>query len=176
MRRILFTAVACGAMLGSVPAVSLAHDGSDHHNRDRPAHHARVRHERFRSVSRNDITHNAGTVASFANGTLTITLANGSTVSGAVTQFTRLVCEASTPMQDQDRGPGGNGNNGDNGDNGAGDNVNNGDNDNDPGDNDRGEHQANMCTTVAPGMAVRDASLTITAGGPVWTSVDLIGQ
>jgi hypothetical protein len=175
MRRILFTAVACGAMLGAVPAVSLANGGSDHHNRARATRHARVGHERFRAVSRNDVTQSAGTVASFANGTLTITLANGATVSGAVTRFTRLACEAGTPMQNQDRGPGGSG---DNGDNGAGNNVNNGENDNDgdPGDNDRGEHHANMCTTVAPGMAVRDASLTITAGGPAWNRVDLISQ
>jgi hypothetical protein len=178
MRRILFTAVACGAMLGAVPAVSLAHGGSDHHDRDRAAHHARVRHEQFRGVSRNDVTQNAGTVAAFANGTLTITLADGATVSGAVTRFTRLACDAGTLMHDQDRGPGGNRDNGDSGDGNNVNIVNSGDNDNDGdrGDNDRGEHRVNMCTTVVPGMAVRDAALTFTAGGPVWNRVELIGQ
>ena len=172
MRRILFTILACTALGAAVPTVALAHDGhsADHHKRH---HHARVRHETF-VAHRHDGEHNgipanepaAGTVTSFANNMLTITLTNGNTVSGLVTNGTEVKCENAADANDNgdndvehgdlasDHGPGG-GDNGDNGDRGD-------DNGND-----------NMCT-ITPGMVVRNAELRLTGAGAFWDEVELI--
>lgn len=177
MRRILFTILACTALCAAVPTVALAHDGH-HHKRH---HHARVRHEKFVG-HRHDGEHNgipaneptAGTVTSFANNMLTITLTNGNTVSGLVTDGTEVKCEnpadVNNPDNDvehgdlaSDHGPGG-GDNGDNGDRGD-DNGNRGD------DNDNDQ----MCA-ITPGMAVRNAELRITGAGAFWDEVELISS
>ncbi len=99
MRRILFTILAGTALSVAVPTVALAHDGHSgrHHKRH---HHARVRLEKFighrhdgehHGIPANEPT--AGTVSSFANNMLTITLTNGNTVSGLVTDGTEVKCE-----------------------------------------------------------------------------------
>jgi hypothetical protein len=178
MRRILFTILACTALSAAVPTVALAHDGRDNdHHQKRHHHHARVRHEKFVG-HRHDGDHNgnpaneptAGTVTSFANDTLTITLANGNTVSGIVTDGTEVRCEnpADNDVEHGDRvtdhGPGG------------GDNSGNGDNDGRGDDNgDRGDdnNNDNSCT-IMPGMAVRNAELRITGAGSFWDEVELI--
>jgi hypothetical protein len=194
MRKILFTLLAVGAMLAAIPAASIAH-GGDHHQGDRhrerehARHHDRRHHERF--GGQDGIGRDAGTVASFANGRLTIHLNDGSTVTGAVNRFSEVECEMPEFMQPSDQGPGGSGSSGGpgdgngqngpghgdgngNGQDGPGHNDGNGNGpngqDNDPGD-DNGEHQ---CTMIAPGMVVRDATLTVTGFGAVWTRVDLI--
>src|SRR5918911_272607 len=112
MRRIVYTLLVSSALLGVLPATALArhHRHRSHHAR----RHARVRVKRFgtempsQSGSSGAIEQpgqgndqNAGTVASFANGKLTIALNDGSTVSGQVTPNTELKCEAgeSTSMQ-----------------------------------------------------------------------------
>ncbi len=173
MRRILFTILACTALFVAVPAAALAHSGH-HHKRH---HHARVRHEKFvghrhssdvNGVPASEPT--AGTVTSFANNVLTITLTNGSTVSGEVTNDTEVRCENPADVDNngdndvehgdivRDHGPGG----GD--DNGAGDDNGN-----------RGDDNGNdaMCT-ITPGMAVRKADLRIDGDGAVWDEVELI--
>jgi hypothetical protein len=171
MRRILFTALASAAMFAAVPTGALAHDGKDHHAR----HHHRVRHEHF--VGRHDVgnpgnTANAGTVTAFGNGMMTITLANGNAVTGAVTNATEIKCDSPRGDNDNDNDRGDRVNEhafdhgGDNGDNG-------GDNDGDRGD--RGDDQQ-MCGTIAVGMAVRQASLTVTSAGAVWNEVELINS
>ncbi len=188
MRRILFTILASTALFVAVPTVALAHSGH-HHKRH---HHARVRHEKFvghdssgsvnpgTPADANEPT--AGTVTTFANNILTITLTNGNTVSGQVTNATEVKCENPADMNDNgdndvehgdrisDHGPGG-GDNGDNGDNGD-DNANNGD---DNGDN--GDDNANngMCT-ITPGMAVRNAELTLNGAGAFWNEVELVSS
>jgi hypothetical protein len=178
MRRILFTLLASGALFAAVPAVSLAHGGHHHRSHARTVRHHGIRHEHFAGTGSSTgsptgspvASQNAGTVASFTNGILAITLADGSTVNGAVTSATELECEAAAPMQTMDRGPSGgdNGNGDNNGDN-AGDNGGNGGN-GDVGDNN------NMCTTITPGMVVREANLTLTGSGAAWDRVDLIGS
>lgn len=180
MRRILFTILACTALSAAVPTVALAHDGRDNdHHQKRHHHHARVRHEKFVG-HRHDGDHNgnqaneptAGTVTSFANNTLTITLANGNTVSGIVTDGTEVKCEnpadnnGDNDVENGDRvtdhGPGG------------GDNSGNGDNDGRGDDNgDRGDD--NTCT-IMPGMAVRNAELRITGAGSFWDEVELVSS
>jgi hypothetical protein len=175
MKRILFTLLASTALLAAVPTVALArHDG--HHRRQ---HHARVRHERFGrdgSQTTSAAGQNAGTVSSLSGGVLVITLSNGSMVSGAVTNATQLECEAAGPavMQTDDQGPGsvGSGDNGDRGgDQGQGDNGDRGDQ-GDQGD----QGDEHMCTTVAPGMTVRQAELTISSAGAAWSKVELTDQ
>jgi Ni/Co efflux regulator RcnB len=188
MRKILFTLLAVGAMLVAIPAASLAH-GGDHHQGDRHRErehqrdhrhardHDRIRHEHF---GRHDGFRTVGTVSAFANGRLTIHLNDGSSVTGAINRFSEIECEMPEFMHRADQGPGGSGSGSSGGpgnDNGQNDPGHNGGDDNgqnDPGHNggdDNGEHQ---CTMIAPGMVVRDATLTLTGFGAVWTRVDLI--
>lgn len=178
MRRILFTILACTALFVAVPAVALAHGHRGHHHKRH--HHARVRHEKFMGHSHssdvNGVPANeptAGTVTSFANNVLTITLTSGNTVSGDVTNDTEVRCENPEDVNDngdndvehgdlvRDHGPGG----GD--DNGAGDDDNG--NQGDDNNNDA------MCT-ITPGMAVRKAELRIDGDGAVWDEVELISS
>ena len=104
MRKILFTLLAVGALLAVIPATSLA-VGGDHHRGDRHhepehrgehhggRHHDGARHERFHGTRHAGLAGNAGRVASFTDGTLTIRLNDGTMVSGAVNHFTEVECE-----------------------------------------------------------------------------------
>ena len=170
MRRILYTILACTALCVAVPAVALAH-GGHHHKRH---HHLRhfVGHHRDGDFGNNMV---AGTVTSFANNELTITLNNGNTVSGLVTDNTEVKCENPEDNNNNDNdvehgdrvadhGPGGGDNGGDNGDRGD-DNGNRGD------DNDNNE----MCT-IAPGMGVSSAELRINGAGAFWDEVELVSS
>ncbi|HEY1714814.1 MAG TPA: hypothetical protein VGG07_18070, partial [Solirubrobacteraceae bacterium] len=130
MRRILYTILACTALCVAVPAVALAHNGHSGHHHKR---HHHIRHEKFVGHRHdgdfgNDMV--AGTVTSFANDELTITLNNGNTVSGLVTDGTEMRCENPADNDNNgdndvehgdrvaDHGPGGGDNGGDNGDRG----------------------------------------------------------
>jgi hypothetical protein len=176
------------------------HQGDRHRDREHQRelgharHDVRIQHERF--GGRDGISHDVGTVSAFANGRLTIHLNDGSNVTGAVDRLSEIECELPEFMRPADQGPGGSGSGssggpggpgGDNGQGGPGHNVGDdngqggpGDNagddngqggpDNDPGD-DNGDRR---CTTIVSGMAVRDATLTLTSFGAVWTRVDLI--
>jgi hypothetical protein len=177
MRRIMFTILACTALSVAVPAVASAHNGQrDHHKRHHVRHEKFVGHRHDRDFG-NDMV--AGTVTSFTNNVLTVTLNNGNTVSGLVTDNTEVKCENPADNDNNgdndvehgdrvaDHGPGGGdngGNGGDNGDRGD-DNGNRGD------DNDNN----NMCT-IAPGMGVRDASLRINGAGSFWDEVELVSS
>jgi hypothetical protein len=200
MRKTLYTLLAVGAMLAAIPAASIAH-GGDHQRGDRhrdrehqrehhhARHHDRIQHERF--GGHDGIGQDAGTVTSFAAGRLTIRLNDGTTVTGAVNRFSEIECEMPDSMRSADQGPGGSGSGSSGGpgndsgqggpgnnagnDSGPGDPDNNAGNDNGPGDNDPGDDNGeHRCTTIAPGTVVRDATLTLTGFGPVWTRVDLI--
>ncbi len=115
MRRILFTVLAATALCGAAPTAALAHNGR-HHKRH---HHARVRHEFFKAHRHDSSTTTtgttteptAGTVTSFANNVLMITLTNGNVVSGEVTNDSEIKCD-NPQMQNGDN---------DADDNGAGD-------------------------------------------------------
>jgi hypothetical protein len=172
MRRILFTILASTALFVAAPAAALAHGGHSGHHHKR---HHHFRHESFVGHHHardfgNDMI--AGTVTSFANNELTITLNNGNTVSGLVTDDTEVKCENPEDNDNNgdndiehgdrvaDHGPGG----GDNGDRGD-DNGNRGDdNDND-----------SMCT-IAPGMGVGNAELRINGAGAFWDEVELVSS
>lgn len=179
MRRTLFTILACTALFVAAPAVALAHNGHRGHHHKRH-HHARVRHESFighrHSSDVNGVPGTeptAGTVSSFANNVLTITLTNGNTVTGDVTSDTEVKCENPGDMNDngdndvehgdfaRDHGPGGGDDNGDQGD--------------DNGDQGNANNNDATCT-ITPGMAVSKAELRITSDGAVWDEVELISS
>jgi hypothetical protein len=80
MRRLLLIAVGLLALALAAPTVASAH--GRHHG-----HH----HHKHKKAHRADLSGRAaGTIASFDGTTLTLTLANGSTVSGAVTDDTDI--------------------------------------------------------------------------------------
>jgi hypothetical protein len=180
MRKIMFTVVAAAALCVAVPTVALAHHG-DHHRRH---HHHRVRHEFFKahrhdtsgssSSSGSTTAPTAGTVTSFANNGLTITLANGNTVSGEVTNDSEIKCE-NPQNQSGDNDADDNGAGDEHGDavfrhsDGGGDNGDQGDDQGDDNGNDQ------MCTPT-PGMAVRKAELTISGNGAFWNEVELVNS
>ena len=122
----------------------------------------------------------AGTVASLTGGVLTITLTDGSTVSGKVTEKTEIHCQAATPPaegsdddQQGDESSGGNGEDSSHGGPGMssqGSDMSSGD-----GSGDAGTEQQS-CTTAAliPGAVVREAELSVGSAGSVWDHVDLI--
>jgi hypothetical protein len=123
----------------------------------------------------------AGTVASFTGGVLTITLKDGSTVSGKVTETTEIRCQSATPPPEGgDADQNGDEASGGNGDDGAphsgplagshGDDMSSGTGD------DGGQGQPSTCTTAAlvPTAVVSEAELSIGAAGAVWDHVDLI--
>ena len=119
---------------------------------------------------RDDGQENAGQVTDFTNGVLTITLADGSTVKGAVTPQTEVKCEgaggedrARMASDGQDGGNSGPGS----GDNQSGDSGDQGD---DNGDQGTG---AGAPCTIAVGDFVHEANLKTTSGGPVFEEVDL---
>lgn len=180
MRRILFTILACTALSAAVPAAALAHHGRHHHKRH---HHARVRHEIFighqnasgasGSSSGTSTAPTAGTVTSFDGTTLVITMADGNTVSGAVTNDTEVKCESPDMQQSGDSGDDNSGGT-EQGDavfhnsDGGGDNSGSGDQ--------SGDNANTQSCTIAPGMDVTKAELTIDGTGAVWNEVELVSS
>jgi hypothetical protein len=170
----------------AAPSVALATHHKHHHARHHHSartHHG-VRHQRFgKSVQgQTSSAQQAGTVTSFTNGILTITLNDGSTVSGAVTTQTELEC---TAPQQQNQGD----NDGDdNGaaltnarnDHGGGSSSGSGDDNgggSGSGDDNGGSDDGNqMCSTASltPGTPVAEANLEISSTGASWDKVELI--
>jgi hypothetical protein len=98
MRRILLLVVGMLALAIAAPSVASAHGRHHHrHHHHHKAKHARVKHFGAKANVLDPSSPDAGTVASFADGTLTIALNNGSTVSGAVTDDTVINCIPSEP-------------------------------------------------------------------------------
>ena len=201
MRKSLLTAMGIMALALAVPSAALAHHGRGHH-RHHHHHSALAHHAKFRIVhigagasgtappSTTPTTtppapENAVTVASYTGGVLTLTLNDGSTVSGKVTNNTRIGCVKATPppptgtVAPSDRGPGD--------DNGPGDDQNR-------GDMDQGEHgwggwrhddkgnDDNQCASEPPcdssaltaGAIVRAAELRIGPGGTEFEKILLV--
>jgi hypothetical protein len=171
MRKIVLTVVATCAVVAFIPASALAH-GHRHH------HHARIHHRTFghdwsqsgATTSNNPSSEQpAGTVASFTNGVLTITLSsNGQPFSGQVTPDTEIECQAAEPatMQSHESGD----------DNGGG-----GDNNNDQGDDDQGQgddenNNPQNCDTSAltPGTVVQEARVTVSGAGVTFDKIELV--
>lgn len=159
-------------------SVNQAHRDQDHDGLDNRAefrHHTNPRHANTRFMGKaSQDNGNAGTVTDFTNGVLTITLADGSTLKGAVTPQTDVSCDSSTQggdNQGEDQGDDHGGDraqtasvsrDGQGGDNGSGD-------DNEAEDN----GQPSSTCTIANGDAVRSAELEATSGGAVFKEVEL---
>jgi hypothetical protein len=211
MRRIIITAVTSAAL--AVPGIALAsHQGEQQQRDDHGVHHKRhhARHHHHAHLvtfgasassapaggsgtttptaptPASDET--AGAIASFGNGVLTITLKDGSTVSGKVTSFTEIECRSAMAAaashgdqgddndQGDDRGRDGQSNSGPS--NGAQDDGpthdEGDDNGQDEGD-DNGQDESEHCSTAAlvPGAIVHEAELSVNSTGSVWRKVEL---
>ncbi len=160
MRRALLTVVGALTLALAVPVAASAHG---HHHKHHGNHH---RHKAHRS----DVTGSgaAATVASFDGTTLTLTLANGSTVGGTVTDHTWIVCKAADPTEPAPTATaahhGGGGGWGD-----------------DEGDGDRGDGHgdcghATPCdaSDLVPGASVEGAWLRLGSDGLEFAKLELI--
>lgn len=187
MRLRLLTVVGATALALAVPSTALAHRHG-HHHRDRGrAHHAKfhvVNLGTDSSTSSGTTTgtpaeENAGTVASYEKEVLTLTLKDGSTVSGKVTADTHIRCIA--PNTTSEPGSEGSGD-----DNGQGDDQDRGDmsqsgggsgDHKDGGDDDGAQSTPEPpCDTSAltTGAIVRGAQLRIGPAGDEFEFIVLV--
>ncbi|MGH2879466.1 MAG: hypothetical protein ACRDK4_07680 [Solirubrobacteraceae bacterium] len=113
MRLRLLTVVGAFALALAVPSAALAHHGRGHHrHHNAKAHHARSRFEHIGATGVSGPTttpsdptppptgttpENAGKVLSYEKEVLTITLNDGSTVSGKVSTDTKIECVKAAP-------------------------------------------------------------------------------
>jgi hypothetical protein len=186
------------ALTLAVPGAALAHNGHGrhHHHHHRARSHAH--HAKFRLIHVGPATstpapapattptpENAGTVTSYTNGVLTLTLKDGSTVSGKVTNETRIRCVKATPQtttpvpgtgdrdQGEDNGQGddrGRGDMGRHGDHGSGD-WRGGDDGDGPT---VGPEPPCDSSALVTGAVVRTAELRIGPGGTEFECVLLV--
>jgi hypothetical protein len=190
---------AAAAISLAAPSAVLAHDG-EHHGAGERHHHHRGHHRHAHvlafhaqalpsttsgasSTSSTPVSDDkAGTIASFTNGVLTLTLTDGSNVSGKVSERTEIECSSTMATAARDGGQGE--------DNGQGDdNGNDGQSSSGPGDgehhddsagsgdtgDDDAQDEAEHCTTAAlvPGASVKDAFLSVSSEGSTWVKVEL---
>lgn len=179
MRRTILCAATCAAAAVLVPGAALADHGNRHSHHVRRQHVTRHHHARIRMTGTTGMTGATGaaavTVQSFSGGVLTLSLPDGSTVSGTVTSNTEIECSSSRDGGDMgddfafDGGPGpsGSGGQGDQSNSGPGDQG--GDN---PGDQGEG---MNCSSALAPGAIVSEARLDISSTGKTWEKVELAG-
>lgn len=161
MRRITLLVAGVLALALAVPGIASAHHGHHHRHRHK-AHHARIEHLGATSAidPNAPATGDAGTVASFTGGVLTIALADGSTVSGKVTDRTEIECETTAPTATASHDGGGWG-------------------DDDQGDGeDHGCQSQSPCTVadLVPGATVHEADLRIGGGGSEFERIALVKQ
>lgn len=191
MRRVLLAAVALTALTLTVPAAALAGHARHHHKRR--AHHARVHFVHLSATSSGTTglgtatgitpptapaipsTENAGTVASYTGGVLTLTLNDKSSVSGKVTSGTQIECVVATPAPPTTG----------EGDEGSGEDQSQGDhNQQQEGGQDgqdSGDDEAGQATSEPPcdssalstGAIVREAELRIGPSGTEFESIVL---
>jgi hypothetical protein len=195
VKRIIITLVASAAVLAVAPAVALGHHHHSAHKLHHAKRHARIRHRTFGSddpTTSSASPDNAGTVDTFSNGVLTITLNDGTTVTGHVTNATELECTSSSNTMGMDGDTSGDDNGGsssgdDNGGSSSGDDngrsattTNSGDNDanedqNEDVNEDQNEDEQGCSTaSLTHGTVVREAELNIGSGGAIWHQVELI--
>jgi hypothetical protein len=193
MRRMIMTAVATVSL--AAPSAALAHNG-EHHRAGERHHHHRGHHRHAHVLafhaqapaSSNSGTTSpsstpatgdkAGTIASFTNGVLTITLNDGSTVSGKVTERTEIECPAPSASAADFSGHDGRDDNGfdDRGnDSSSGPSPSDGQHGDCPGHDDNGHDATEHCTSAAlvPGASVKEAFLSVGSDGATWVKVEL---
>jgi hypothetical protein len=202
MKRTLLAVMASSMLVFAVPAVASAAHGKHHHGA-RSAHKRHGKHAHLltfapktTAASRTTTSpttpstpsdETVGAVTSFTGGVLTITLNDGTVVSGKVTEQTKLECTPATPPTttgDDDQGGGDDQGSGPSGEHGgpsvAGqtDASQHSDFQGDGGDGHDGNQSGNdeSCTTaaLAPPAKVREAELSLSSAGAVWEKVDLV--
>jgi hypothetical protein len=113
---------------------------------------------------------NAGTIASFTGGVLTINLAGGGTLAGEVSDETEIECDDQAQASD---------NGDDQGDDDQGDDDHGGgpgddDHGGDPGDDDQGENEGNCAAdALTAGRTVHEAELNARDGKATFEKVEL---
>jgi hypothetical protein len=194
MKKSLLTATGAAALALAMPGAALAHHGHGRHHHRAKTH---ARHAKFRMVHIGPMgtaptttptttptppkPENAGTVASYTNGVLTLTLNDNSTVSGKVTNETRIRCVKAT-LATEPPGEGRGDDNGQGDDQSRGDMNWRGDHGSgewqhgDDGDDDGAGEPEPPCdsSSLVPGAVVRAAELRIGPGGTEFESVLLV--
>jgi hypothetical protein len=182
MRKTLLVVVASGALVALTPATALAkHHGRRHHT------HARIHHTRIGdpAAPTAPTTSTApAMVASYSTTThvLMLTLSDGTSVSGTITNSTNLVCVPPPGTQptgddngggdDQGGGDQGGGDQG-GGDQGGGDNGGGWHHDGDGGGGGDQSNQSCSTANLTTGTPVQFADLSVGQGGANWDTVVL---
>ena len=184
MKKILMSVAAAMTLAIAGPAAaSSSHAEHGSHESHKPAqHHGKTKHGKARHAKTKHFHSKPGTtdprapgavsVASFVDGTLTLTLADGSTVSGAVAGRTHIGC---VPARSSDETPASAAmarGKGDRGDDDRGDDED----ENEGGDENEGEDRPNACTTanLVAGTIVHQAILKIRGGVATFKLVLLV--
>jgi hypothetical protein len=182
--------------LVAAPGVALAHDNGGHGHGKKHAKKHHKRHLKVRQIVKpagstttpSSTTAPApavtATVKSFENGDLTIALSNGKEYTAAVTDRTKIECEAAavpTARTSDDRnGHHDDANDDDHGDRNHGDGDHNDDGHADNGqvsdDENDGEDDGGACdaTALTPGTAVTEAQMVIGGSGATWKKLELV--
>jgi hypothetical protein len=201
MKRMLLTAVASSLLALALPGAASANHGKRHHGASHKRHAKRARLITFGTAGLAPASgpttttptpttpttpagEPAGTVKSFEKGVLTITLKDGTTVSGMVTEETRLECQSATPSPttgDDDQGAGDDQSSPESGEHGAttahaADHGQQGEDGGDDQGDEGGDGSQTSCTTAAlvPNAVVGEAELKLGSAGAVWEKVQLL--
>src|SRR5579871_133417 len=178
MRRILTGLVASSLLALALPAAASAHHSSRHHRR----HHHRAHTVVFAPSTKpsttptTPTTETVASVASFENEVLKITLPDGSTVSGKVTESTFISCgcsgreDFSGPPEWQHDG-GQQGSQGDDDNQGGSFADHHGDWEQGSSPQDEGSCGTSALVT---GAKVQEAELNVSSAGAVWEKVELL--
>lgn len=191
MRRILLTAVASSVLALALPAAASASHSARHHSRAHRRHRAHtVVFVPGKTTSTPGTTpptmpevppssgEPAGTIASFEGGVLKITLADGSTVTGKVTESTEIECGSDGQVESSGEAGQGDGS----GDSGLGDSGPGWQHDGQgqPGgfngdDEHVGETAEPGCgvSSLLAGAKVNEAELVVSGAGAVWEKIEL---
>jgi hypothetical protein len=193
MKRTLIAIMASSMLVFAVPAVASAAHGKHHHARHASTHRRHAKRARVLTFAAatapvggaqttpaapvTPTTETAGTVTSFTNGVLTITLTDGTVVSGKVTEETELHCQSATPPssnEGDDQGGGDDQNGRESGEHGGPSAI--GMEHRDVQANNGEDGNTEPCTTAAlvPTTKVLEAELSLSSAGAVWEKVDLV--
>lgn len=189
MRRILTTAVASSLLALALPAAASAHHSARHaavrhHRRHHRAHTVVFRAGSVRTLpgttapttpSTPTSSEPAATITSFENGVLKLTLADGSTVSGKVTERTEIECRAANQQAGDDND--GNDDQGDDQGNDSQGGPGSGSFSKIHGDDEQGggNDEEGTCgvSSLTPGAKVAEADLAVTSTGSFWEKIEL---
>lgn len=171
MKRITTIASLAASLLAIalVPATASA----ERHHRHHHHHAAQARLEHFgTSNPAAPASADAGVIASFSEGVLTIKLSDGSSISGKVTAATELKCESASQAPSARAADHGDASSSEPGDD-NGQDLNDAD---EHGGEAGEEHQAGTCQTtdLSPGTTVRSAELRVSSAGTSFSELEIV--